>query len=112
MVGTRRGYLVRRRREPQARGEPRALRYLLDRYFPDHRGVYWREGRPLPEIPRWFLHGKKPSEDEDKDKGTGASATGYQIDHEHELQRDDDYEIDRLIERFLREDDDNPTHSR
>src|SRR5688572_23059556 len=75
--------------------------YLLDRYFPDHRGVYWRVGRPLPDIPLWFLRGKKPK-DEDKSKNTGASATGYEIraydiDREDELFRDDNYEIDRLI---------------
>ncbi len=32
--------------------------YLLDTYFPDHRGIYWREGMPLPEIPGWVLTGK------------------------------------------------------
>ena len=25
------------------------LNYLLDRYLPDHRGVFWREGQPIPE---------------------------------------------------------------
>jgi hypothetical protein len=34
--------------------------YLLDTYIPDHRGVYWREGMPLPDIPRWFLNGRRP----------------------------------------------------
>jgi hypothetical protein len=24
------------------------LDYLLDTYFPDHRGVFWREGMPIP----------------------------------------------------------------
>jgi hypothetical protein len=32
--------------------------YLLDTYFPDHRGVFWREGMVLPEIPEWVLTGK------------------------------------------------------
>jgi hypothetical protein len=41
--------------------------YLLNTYFPDHRGVFWRRGMVLPEIPQWVLTGKgKP----------GASATG------------------------------------
>lgn len=86
--------------------------YLLDRYFPDHRGVYWCEGKALPDIPLWFLSGKKSREDEEKDEDTGASATGYEIDREDALCRDDDYDIDRLIDRFLREDDDDPTNSR
>jgi hypothetical protein len=88
--------------------------YLLDRYFPDHRGVYWREGRPLPKIPLWFLNGKRHK---DENKNTGASATGYEItgydmDREDELFRDDNYEIDRLIDLYLREDDDNLPTSR
>jgi hypothetical protein len=41
--------------------------YLLDTYFPDHRGVFWREGMPLPEVPEWVLTGKGIP---------GASATG------------------------------------
>jgi hypothetical protein len=89
--------------------------YLLDRYFPDHRGVYWRAGRPLPDIPLWFLGGKKPKDnDKDEDKNTGASATGYEmrgydIDREDELFRDNNYEIDRLIDLYFREDDDENT---
>ena len=31
--------------------------HLLDTYFPDHNGVFWREGMPLPEIPEWVLRG-------------------------------------------------------
>jgi len=81
--------------------------YLLDRYFPDHRGVYWRAGRPLPQIPTWFLHGKNPRDDKDKGDETGASATGYQMDREDELYCDNDYAIDHLIDRFLREDEQN-----
>ena len=33
--------------------------YLLDTYFPDHRGIYWREGMPLPQIPEWVLTGRR-----------------------------------------------------
>ena len=29
--------------------------HLLETYFPDHPGVFWREGLPLPEIPPWVL---------------------------------------------------------
>ncbi len=32
--------------------------HLLDTYFPDHPGLFWREGMPLPEIPEWVLTGK------------------------------------------------------
>jgi len=35
------------------------LEYLLDTYFPDHRGVFWREGMALPEIPQRVLTGTK-----------------------------------------------------
>jgi len=28
--------------------DERHLKYLLDTYFPDHPGVYWREGKPIP----------------------------------------------------------------
>jgi hypothetical protein len=36
------------------------LDYLLDKYFPDHRGVFWKHGMPLPEIPGWVLTGTRP----------------------------------------------------
>lgn len=42
--------------------------YLLDAYFPNHRGVFWREEMPVPVIPQWVLHGKRKP---------GASASGY-----------------------------------
>jgi hypothetical protein len=31
------------------------LEYLLGTYFPSHRGLSWREGTPLPEIPAGIL---------------------------------------------------------
>ena len=49
---------------------PEHLNYLLDTYFPDHRGVFWREGMVLPEIPAWVLMGRHRPED------PGASASG------------------------------------
>jgi hypothetical protein len=36
------------------------LDHLLNTYFPDHRGVFWKVGMPLPEIPEWILAGKRP----------------------------------------------------
>jgi hypothetical protein len=51
------------------------LDHLLDTYFPGHRGVFWREGLPLPQIPQWVLTGKgKPG------PGPGPSGPGYQGD--------------------------------
>jgi hypothetical protein len=48
---------------------PKHFHYLLTTYFPDHRGVFWKRGMPLPQIPEWVLTGKgKP----------GASAPGYE----------------------------------
>jgi hypothetical protein len=41
--------------------------HLLDTYFSDHCGVFWRRGMLLPEIPQWVLTGKGEP---------GASATG------------------------------------
>jgi hypothetical protein len=29
--------------------------YLVQRYLPKHRGVFWKEGEPLPEIPDGIL---------------------------------------------------------
>jgi hypothetical protein len=36
------------------------LEYLLNTYFPDHRGVFWKRGMPLPEVPGWVLTGNRP----------------------------------------------------
>jgi hypothetical protein len=30
--------------------DPSHLKYLLDTYLPDHPGIFWREGMPLPEV--------------------------------------------------------------
>jgi hypothetical protein len=33
------------------------LTYLITEYLPDHPGLFWTEGRPLPKDRRGFLHG-------------------------------------------------------